>query len=102
MIPSPACSPTSADAADRFASREPSVKARVLEVFEARGAIGATDDELYRELPEERPDIVRARRCRLRDDGVIVATEARRETRAGCEASVWVLKGCVGQMELPI
>ena len=65
------------------------LQAAVLGFVEERGPRGATDEEIRLGL-ELSGDTARARRCELRDAGLIVDSGRRRKTRTGRRAVVWV------------
>lgn len=62
----------------------------VLGFIKARGAEGATDEEIHR-LLVMRPDTARARRCELRDRGLIVASGETRPSSTGRDMTVWTV-----------
>lgn len=81
--------PTSRAAAARALPRSGSDRRRVYDLIAARGAEGATDDEIEVALglPHQTAS---ARRNGLRDDGWVADSGRRRPTRTGAEATVWV------------
>jgi hypothetical protein len=83
-------SPTSREAALAIRPHAGTLRARVLEVIEGRGAIGATDDEIQTHLSifshTETP-----RRQELQKAGLIACSKQQpRRTRSGRRAVVWV------------
>lgn len=64
-------------------------RALVLAFIRGRGADGATDEEIQRDLPMG-PNTERPRRVELVDAGLIRDSGRRRETLGGAMAVVWV------------
>ena len=73
------------------------LQAAVLRFLEERGPRGATDEQIHEAL-ELSGDTARARRCELRDAGLIVDSGRRRKTRTGRRAVVWVKAAISGEM----
>jgi len=80
---------TRRDAARSIDAHLQRLQAAVLRFLDERGARGATDCEI-RESLRLAGDTARARRCELRDAGLILDSGRRRPTRSGRKAVVWV------------
>ena len=82
-------SETSRGAADSMIAPAPSVRRRGFDFIASRGDYGATDDEIEIGL-ELSHQTASARRNLLVKDGAVVNSDAKRPTRSGRPASVWV------------
>lgn len=82
---------TSIEAGGRARGDAGRVRALVLAAHRRRPGAGLTDDELACELPDEHPGTLAKRRKDLVDEGLVEATNWRRETRRGVSAIVWRL-----------
>lgn len=83
---------TSREAAKQFQLSSGKVERGVLRFFQERGERGATDEEVFAAL-SLRESTLRARRCSLRDRGLVKDSGRRRRTCAGRLAIVWVYCG---------
>ena len=66
-----------------------SIRERVLEFIREGGQLGCTDEEVQFGLAL-RPDTARARRCELRDAGLVFESGRTRATTSGRQAIVWL------------
>lgn len=82
---------TSREAAERVAGRSATLRAQVLAHLRACGAHGATDQEMQGALALH-SDTQVPRRWELVRAGAVVASGARRRTRSGCSAIVWIAR----------
>ena len=82
-------STTSRDAAEAIAPRAGTLRHRVLVYLAACGPLGATDEEVQRDL-RMAPNTERPRRVELTDAGLVVDSGQRRACRSGRMAVVWV------------
>lgn len=90
-LPAVAGSETSREAADSWTMEDTNaLRARVYAAIAARGAFGATDEELQVALGMN-PSTQRPRRVELEDRGRVRDSGARRLTRSGRRAVVWVV-----------
>ena len=84
-------SETSKTAATAIAGTSSAMRERVLGYIRGRGAVGAIDQEIAAEL-RMLADTARARRCELRDRGLIADSGCRRQSPSGRPATVWVAR----------
>ncbi len=84
-------SDTSEAAAEAVAPRTGKLRELVLYYIRRQGPRGATDPEIAEGLGML-SDTARARRCELRDRGLIVDSGERRDTPRGRSAVVWVAR----------
>lgn len=83
-------SDTSIEAARAIQPHMSRLRAMVFAYFSTRGKIGATDEEVQQELHMP-ANTERPRRIELERMGLIVDSGEKRKTRAGRNASVWVV-----------
>jgi hypothetical protein len=84
-------SETSKQAAAAIGPRLSELQRQVLHYVRGQGERGATDEEIQL-VTGMRPDTARARRCELRDKGLLIDSGKRRSTTSGRAAVVWVVK----------
>jgi len=82
-------SATSREAAEEIKPHVNALQAQVLDFIRDQGDYGATDPEVC-EQTGLRPDTARARRCELRDAGLVRDSAQRRLTDSGRQAVVWI------------
>lgn len=80
---------TKREAAAAIAAGACPLRETVLTFVDSQGARGATDEEIRNAL-ELCPDTSRARRCELRDAGMVRDSGRRRATASGRASIVWV------------
>lgn len=84
-----------AEAAAAIAGAVEGMKAEVLELVAKAGQTGKTDEEVSLQL-EMKLDTARARRCELRDAGLVKDSGRRRATKSGRAAVVWIAAELAG------
>jgi hypothetical protein len=84
-------SETSKAAAEQAAPSAKTLRAAVLRHIVSRGAFGATDEEMQRDMPMQ-PNTQRPRRRELALAGLIADSGVKRLTASGCKAVVWIAK----------
>jgi hypothetical protein len=84
-------SDTSRDAADQIATVAGRLRRTVYQWLAGRGAQGGTDEEIQGALSMP-ANTQRPRRVELFDQGLVVDSGRRRETRSGRKAVVWVVR----------
>jgi hypothetical protein len=89
VAPFQAHSTTSIAAAGRIGKHLGPLRLAVLEFLRGAGAHGATDDEMQVALGMN-PSTQRPRRIELAAMGLVTESGARRKTRSGRQAAVWV------------
>ncbi len=83
--------PTSVEAAVKMFPRAGTDARKVLDVIVSRGGVGATDDEIEIELGMIHQTASARRRGLVLEDWV-KSSGAKRKTRSGSSAIVWVIK----------